>query len=432
MKLFSLRLTTLKSKLYAIVFASFVVRVVAFFSLPNTASNLGPDEGNYANLIEWVGQGEPVSDYPQFGPNLYYSSRAIILPATLLHQLGMDSLLSMRFVSSTYGLLLATLVCTILIQIDNRRINRGKFSPQEGKVISGLFAVFVFLPSHFFWSTVGLRESAVEFWTISTFWVFFWILNLEKKVTLAKASLLLLCVIMVFSSRPQVGLILGASLLIYLIAKIKNKTSLFLLPVTLSAIFVGSLLCTTPKTPTTPTTPTTPITPFKVNFIDNIVSQTKNLTSHHEANQAGAESVIATASCPLTQNSTFNELFCLAWKSPYSTFTFLFRPVLGVDVTSTSSLLAAAENILWLASFLFIMVVYIRNKKLAFIAAIAPSLLFASIYSIAAGAYEGNMGTAFRHKSLILWVVLLLIASTIVATQQRKAEQQGIPAASQE
>ena len=429
MKLFSLRLTTLKSKLYAIVFASFVVRVVAFFSLPNTASNLGPDEGNYANLIEWVGQGEPVSDYPQFGPNLYYSSRAIILPATLLHQLGMDSLLSMRFVSSTYGLLLATLVCTILIQIDNRRINRGKFSPQEGKVISGLFAVFVFLPSHFFWSTVGLRESAVEFWTISTFWVFFWILNLEKKVTLAKASLLLLCVIMVFSSRPQVGLILGASLLIYLIAKIKNKTSLFLLPVILSAIFVGSLLCTTP---TTSTTPTTPITPFKVNFIDNIVSQTKNLTSHHEANQAGAESVIATASCPLTQNSTFNELFCLAWKSPYSTFTFLFRPVLGVDVTSTSSLLAAAENILWLASFLFIMVVYIRNKKLAFIAAIAPSLLFASIYSIAAGAYEGNMGTAFRHKSLILWVVLLLIASAIVATQQRKAEQQGIPASSQE
>jgi hypothetical protein len=335
----------------------------------------------------------------------------------------------MRFVSSTYGLLLATLVCTILIQIDSRRINRGKFSSQEGKVISGLFAVFVFLPSHFFWSTIGLRESAVEFWTISTFWVFFWILNLEKKVTLAKALLLLLCVIMVFSSRPQVGLILGASLLIYLLAKIKNKTSLFLLPVTLGAIFVGSLLCTTP---TTPTTPITPLTPFKVNFIDNIVSQTKNLTSHHEANQAGAESVIVTASCPLTQNSTFNELFCLAWKSPYSTFTFLFRPVLGVDVTSTSSLLAAAENILWLTSFLFIMIVYIRNKRLAFFAAIAPSLLFASIYSIAAGAYEGNMGTAFRHKSLIIWVVLLLNASTIVATQQRKAEQQGISGSSQE
>jgi hypothetical protein len=52
----------------------------------------------------------------------------------------------------------------------------------------------------------------------------------------------------------------------------------------------------------------------------------------------------------------------------------------------------------------------------------APSLLFFVIYTVAAGAYEGNMGTAFRHKSLILWVVILLLASTIVATKERKAE----------
>ncbi len=50
MKLFKLRLTTLKSKLYAIVFASFVVRVVAFLALPIAGSNLGPDETNYGGL----------------------------------------------------------------------------------------------------------------------------------------------------------------------------------------------------------------------------------------------------------------------------------------------------------------------------------------------------------------------------------------------
>ena len=64
----------------------------------------------------------------------------------------------------------------------------------------------------------------------------------------------------------------------------------------------------------------------------------------------------------------------------------------------------------------------IRNRRLAFFGALAPSLLFFSIYTIGAGAYEGNMGTAFRHKSLILWVVILLLASTIVATKERKAE----------
>ncbi len=112
------------------------------------------------------------------------------------------------------------------------------------------------------------------------------------------------------------------------------------------------------------------------------------------------------------------------------TFTFLFRPMLGVDVTSSSSLIAAAENTFWLGAVVFILVMLIRNRRLAFIGALAPSLLFLSIYSVAAGAYEGNMGTAFRHKSLILWVVILLLASTIVATQQRKAEREGISGSS--
>ena len=65
---------------------------------------------------------------------------------------------------------------------------------------------------------------------------------------------------------------------------------------------------------------------------------------------------------------------------------------------------------------------FIRNRRLAFFGALAPSLLFFIIYTIGAGAYEGNMGTAFRHKSLILWVVILLLASTIVATKERKNE----------
>ena len=48
MKLFNVKLTTLKSKLYAIVFASFVVRVVAFLALPNSPSSVAPDELTYS------------------------------------------------------------------------------------------------------------------------------------------------------------------------------------------------------------------------------------------------------------------------------------------------------------------------------------------------------------------------------------------------
>jgi len=163
-----------------------------------------------------------------------------------------------------------------------------------------------------------------------------------------------------------------------------------------------------------------------------VLDQVATIPYHHEVNKLDAASVIQTQSCPIVETSRLDKYLCIAYRAPYITYTFLFRPMLGLDVTSSSSLSAAVENIFWLGAALFVLVMFIRNRRLAFFGALAPSLLFFSIYSVAAGAYEGNMGTAFRHKSLILWVVLLLIASTIVATQQIKVEQQGISDSSQE
>jgi len=153
-----------------------------------------------------------------------------------------------------------------------------------------------------------------------------------------------------------------------------------------------------------------------------VIDQADNIPYKQEVNQIDAASVIKTQACPNAGISRFDKYFCIAYSAPYTTFTFLFRPILGADVTSTSSLFAAIENVFWLTSALFVIVMFIRNRRLAFFEALAPSLLFFVLYSIGAGAYEGNMGTAFRHKSLILWVVILLVASTIVATKERKAE----------
>jgi len=55
---------------------------------------------------------------------------------------------------------------------------------------------------------------------------------------------------------------------------------------------------------------------------------------------------------------------------------------------------------------------------LAFFGPLTPSLIFFTLYCVGAGSYEGNMGTAFRHKSLILWVVLLLVGSVVAAKKR--------------
>ena len=52
----ALKLHTLKQKLWAIVAASFVARVVMFFALPNTPSSLAPDEGTYGALAKWISE----------------------------------------------------------------------------------------------------------------------------------------------------------------------------------------------------------------------------------------------------------------------------------------------------------------------------------------------------------------------------------------
>ena len=153
-----------------------------------------------------------------------------------------------------------------------------------------------------------------------------------------------------------------------------------------------------------------------------LVDQADAIPVRNENTKVGAASVIQTLSCPFTGESRFDKYSCIAYRAPHTTYTFLVRPILGADVTSSSSLVAAMENTFWLGAFLFVIFMLIRNRRLAFFGALAPSLLFFTLYSVGAGASEGNMGTAFRHKSLILWVVLLLIASTIVATQQRKSE----------
>jgi hypothetical protein len=52
------KLHTLKQKLWAIVFTSLMVRLIVFFSLPNTPTNLAPDERAYSEIARRISTGE--------------------------------------------------------------------------------------------------------------------------------------------------------------------------------------------------------------------------------------------------------------------------------------------------------------------------------------------------------------------------------------
>ena len=454
MKLLSLRLTTLKSKLYAIVFASIVVRVIGFFLLPNQPTvALAPDEGGYAEIGKLVANGEPTTSWG----GLYKISRSLILPASLLNKVGIEPLSSVRIIASIYGFFTLVLVAKIILKtIDSNEIR--EIDVKKSSAIVALFAVFAFLPSHLLWSMLGLRESPMEFWVMSALASIYWVFYIQKRLSLQIVLWLVVSIVLIFNSRPQVGWVLGVTFLIVLLFKFRDRIAIVLIPVTLIALGLGYasvalslqtqdvfILVAIDETAIDETATNETATDGtackdsneivivqKTEYIckktrekksiiglqnpaEVVLEQTQAIPGHHELNQVDAASMIQTLGCPNSGETKFDKNFCMLWRAPYMAATFLFRPLIGVDVTSTSSLFAALENIAWLGAFIFIITMLIKKRRLALLGPITPSLIFFGLYSVGAGSYEGNMGTAFRHKSLILWVVLLLVASAILA-----------------
>jgi len=413
------KLGTLKEKLWAIVAASFVARVIMFFVLPNSPSSLAPDEGTYAALTKWIAESKPATDFPAFGEGLYLSGRTIIIPASVLNRIGMGELDAVRLVSSFYGFLSILLLTFFALKILNNSDQLSKFN---SRLVLLFFTVFAFLPSHFVWSNLGLREGPNEFWVLLSFVSMYVIFHFKTRYQALAYLALFASIVMCFSARPQVGWVLGIGLLMYLVTQIKQAKSLLVVVAVLAGVFLGAAgIAGTPGTPGTPLNPGTLIEIAT----GEVITMVDGIPSRHAGNQVAAASVIKTPNCPLSQNSVIasapsrvDTYACILWRAPYMTTTFLLRPFIVGDVTSTSSAFAAIENLIWLIAFGLIGYFIVKRRGIPRFKKLAPSMIFFSLYVVGAGAYEGNMGTAFRHKSLILWVVLALLLSLLWRNSQ--------------
>ena len=410
----ALKLGTLKEKLWAIVAASFVARVIMFFILPSTPSSLAPDEGTYAALTKWIAESKPATDFPAYGEGLYLSGRSIIIPSSALNRIGMNELDAVRLVSSFYGFLSLLLLTFLAVKLLNRRDDLSKFNT---RLVLLFFTIFAFLPSHFVWSTLGLREGPNEFWVLLSFVSVYVIFHFKTRFQPLMYLALCASIVMCFSTRPQVGWVLGVGLLMYLITQIKQAKSLLEISVVLVGIVLGSIGTSGN---------------VGVSIIEDpgvVISIVDGVPTKQAGNQVAAASIIETPNCPLAQTSVVSSppsrvgvYACIIWRAPYMTSTFLLRPFIVGDVTSTSSAIAAIENLIWFLAFGLIVYFIIKRRGIPRFNQLAPSMIFFALYVVGAGAYEGNMGTAFRHKSLILWVVLALLLSLLWRNSQNPTE----------
>ena len=415
----ALKPQTLKEKLWAIVAASFVARVIMFFVLPNTPSSLAPDEGTYAALTKWIADSKPAADFPAFGEGLYLSGRSIIVPASALNRIGMDELDAVRFISSIYGLLSLVLLTFFALKLLSKAEELSRFN---ARLVLLFFTIFAFLPSHFVWSTLGLREGPNEFWVLLSLTSVYAIFQLKTRFQPLVYLTLCASIVMCYSTRPQVGLVLGFGLLMYLITQIRKARSLLAITAVLAGIVLGSI-----GTSGTAGVSLVEDPGVVIGMVDPgvVIGMVDGVPSKHAGNQVAAASKIETPDCPLSEYSIIasapsrvETYACIIWRAPYMTTTFLLRPFFIGDVTSTSSAFAAMENLIWLLAFGLIAFLIVKRRGIPRFNQLAPSMIFFSLYVVGAGAYEGNMGTAFRHKSLILWVVLALLLSLLWRNSQ--------------
>ena len=405
---------SLKQKLIRISMMSFIARVITFLALPQTPTTLAPDEGTYAAIVQWTAESMPADKFPNFGAGLYLSGRSFFLPANAIYRLGFPPLDAVRITASLYGFLSLALLIFLTLKLSRIGLASNASSKYNENLIALLFMVFAFLPSHFVWSNLGLREATNEFWLLVGFLSLFVMHNLGRRHFVIAASTLFISIVFTFSTRPQTGWLIGLTALIYLISKFRFVETPFLIAIVLLGVILG----------TTGTTGTTGLYGPKsiINLIDRIPSE-------HKENQVQAASTIETLDCPLEQTSVINRppdrvrtYLCVLWQAPYMSSTFLLRPFIATDVTSTASLMAALENIIWSIALFLIVYMIVKRRGIPHFDKLIPSLIFFTLYVIGAGAYEGNMGTAFRHKSLILWVVLATLLALFWRDSQEVQE----------
>jgi hypothetical protein len=428
-----------------------------FIFLPKTPSEYGPDEGAYAALAKYVADGLPVQEFPGFGPDLYYSARTLILPSSTLIKIGINDLLAVRLTSTLAGLISLIMLSLCIIAIQNLLKEKDGFAPfklNKGQRL--VLIIFTLLPSNFLWSNLGLRESLSQLYLIA--FTYFSIKILSPKVDRKPLYSILssISLMLAFGARQQTALIFSLLAFVFgliLVWKLKNFWILL-------AIFVGfttgSIFTATPsvelktslitkkisigesKLPTTIATEALQETSklcleegqilnlksgryeclqlieYKIikrnffNSVQQLILTTQILDDKRNGNRVGATSALPESTCDVSIWKIPSEFLCSLIELPYSLSTFLFRPLPLIDSGSNFLNLAGIENLFWLGLIIYAAFAPF-NKNLNKGAKFLIIWLYSYIitFSTAASLYEGNLGTAFRHKSSILWALAL-------------------------
>lgn len=396
--------------------------VLNFFLYGRTPQDFAPDENTYSKLNDWIFSGGKAGEFPLSGGDLFYTSLTFNLPTQFLIYIGIPSIFAIRLISSIYSLFCALLIYKFLLD-QKETLYKKDHSKVFNAIIPILVLIYLTLPSHFIWSSLGLRESANEFWLLAGFYALKSIIkDINKKINYLY---LFATTIVLFYSRPETSYVFMFTAFIIGIYFLVSKRKILLLLSIISAyIFVtisfanalGNLVVNTPSKDS----------PYSITNENVRTSFTKPLDQLSSieiisnSRKEDAKTATPTYSCPILIEKNLKSFGCMIYKLPKTSLDYVYRPFFIVDVLDSNvKKFVAVENIFWILIF---MLVYLRGiylwkdvkNNLNFVSLI----MFITTFVIISGVFEGNFGTAFRHKSLLL--PLLLITTQYLFFDKKK------------
>lgn len=162
---------------------------------------------------------------------------------------------------------------------------------------------------------------------------------------------------------------------------------------------------------------------IKKNTMANVIAQAPiksidELKAQREKNRQGAQTQLSETKCTTFINISFENIKCNLVELSFSLTSILFRPLPFIDSGSFSNNLASVENLIWIflvSIFFYSFFISLKERVKLYIT--IPTTIFVIAFATLSALYEGNLGTAFRHKSTILWGLILVV--TVVLTSNR-------------
>jgi 4-amino-4-deoxy-L-arabinose transferase-like glycosyltransferase len=359
---------------------------------------VAPDERQYVELASVIASGRPASAWdPAWGHDLLVQTATFLEPVILLFRL---------FGAHVYLAMLVSALAGAAAAAATTRLGLEQL-PRVWAVAAG--AVVALLPSQVLWSGLVLRESAV--------WA-----------TLAALGLVAAVALRTRAPRPLILLALAAAADLLALAHLRP----YVFVVACWTLVLATVVGRAARRIATPA--------VALGLMLVVPAVTGNdvagygLVSHnapalgqiqqHLAN--GADSAIVKPS-PTASTSTTSRPRPVddsggGAAGPRHIFRGLvavsLRPFVWERPTSGESAFAQVENVIWIGLYLlagFGAWVSRRQRQV-----IAFPVIWCGGYLVMSALFEGNVGTAFRHRGQIAWAVALLAAIGAAALAERR------------